>query len=170
MSKKRPKTTSPLPKSDLVPTKLHHHIQKAREEGQDRATPAEISERISFVIKELLKGQTRSDILRTIAAKYSISERMCEEMYSRAMKQIVEDNKQSTAEAAGILIKKFWQIAEEAKSLGEFAPAISSLKEVSRLKGLDQAIINVVHHNEKIDPLDEDFIEGSLVDDDSDNT
>lgn len=168
MSKKRPEQKSPpivLPK-EATPTKLHHHIQKARAEGQDRATLAEISERISFIIKEAMRGQAKSDIMQAIAKKYEISERMCNEMYSRAMKQIVEDNRQSTAESAGILIRKFWEIAEEAKSVGEYAPAISSLKEVSRLKGLDQQIVNHIHHEAKeAQEVDFDIIDAEFSED-----
>lgn len=148
-----------LPKKKPIPTQL------LPENKAPKANDAEMEVRINHCLELILEAHRTSEILRIIAERYKISYRSSEEILARAKHRMIENNKQTVEEAAAEISAHYWDIINQTKRVKEFNTSIAALKEVSKLKGLDQVTVNhVVHNTKELEEIPIDAIEAELVD------
>lgn len=148
-----------LPKKKSIPEQL------LPQNKSPKATHVEMEQRINYCLELILEAHRPSEILRIIAERYKISYRSCEEVWARAKHRMIENNRQTLEESAAEISAHYWDIINQTKKVKEFNTSIAALKEVSKLKGLDQVTVNhVVHNNKELEEIPIDAIEAELVD------
>jgi hypothetical protein len=145
------------------PKKKSQPIQLLPENKAKKATDLEISMRIDEVIVMIMEGQFGHVLLRNIAERYKVSHRTAEELMARAKRRLVESNKQTAEEVAATITAQYWDIAKQTKAAKEFSTSITALKEIGKLAGLDQQIVNHVVHTKELDEIPIDAIDAELI-------
>lgn len=153
MSEKPPKTKS----KEMQVSNQNKPFRKASHEEMDN--------RVKEVVELIINGSNRLDILRYSANNWGLAERATDEIVARARRKLVELNNESLDESIALITSNLWGISKEARQAGEYSAAVSAIKEVAKIKGLDQITINHVHHKpEDYDGFDDDdAIEAELV-------
>ena len=136
-----------------------------RETRPTRSTIAEYDTRIKTITDLLLSGSNRLDIIQFTSEKWGVSERTSDEMIARARKKIVDLNSDSIEESIALITANYWDIVKKTKSKEDYNTSVMALREIAKLKGLDQITINHVHHKSEdySDIDDDDAIEAELV-------
>jgi len=151
----------------LVKKKTAQPKQLLPENKAPRANIAEQQKRIIEVIEMISKGTMGTRLLQTVASRYGVSERTAYDLIAYAKERLVEDSKETVDQARQTILANYWDIIEDTKKAKEYSTTVSALKEVSKLKGLDQQIIN---HNvtisKELEEIPDAFIDAELVDKD----
>ncbi len=147
----------PLKKKSAMPIQLQTR--------QPRPSDAEILKRTTEVLEMIMEGHKGPVLLQLIAERYDVGERTAHDMVSRAKQLMIENNRQTIEESAAEISAHYWDIINQTKRVKEFNTSIAALKEVSKLKGLDQVTVNhVVHNTKELEEIPIDAIEAELVD------
>lgn len=134
-------------------------VQLLPENKSPKATQVEMEQRVNYVLELILEAHRPSEILRLVAERYKISYRSCEELWARAKQRMIENNRQTIEESAAEISAHYWDIINQTKKVKEFSTSISALKEVSKLKGLDQVTVNHNINVKEFDNMPDDAID-----------
>ncbi len=146
------KTAQPKPKQ-LLP-----------ENSSPKATNVEMEQRVHYVLELILEAKRPSDILRIVAERYKVSHRSAEELWARAKRKMIENNRQTVEEAAAEISAHYQDIIGQTKAAKEFNTSISALKELGKIKGLDQSVVHHIHTQQKeLEEIPDAFIDAELV-------
>lgn len=105
-----------------------------------RANEALKSERIAEVAKQLLRGYTRSQIMR-FGANWGLKPRQMDEYIQWATKEIQEINKNSIEKDRAVILSNLWQLygdPGDREKGGNRDDNRKILMDIARIQGLDQ--------------------------------
>ena len=129
-----------------------------------KCTKVELENRIKTVVELQLQGYDTQEIMQYIADKFNLEERMSRYLVSKATHRLIEANSKTIEEYSAIITANYWKIFRKTEKKEDFQVAISALKELAKLRGLDQVTVNhVMHKPEEIADIDDDFIEAEAV-------
>lgn len=165
MSKKLPSPKSIKQLQNKSEEKSENILEETTEiKVRNKATNMEIFNRVQESIGLLMKGMGRQEILQHTSEKWGVCERAAEEIVNRAKKILIEKSRNSLDEDIAIVMANWWKMFNEAREDGDRQYSSVALKEISKLKGLEQITINhTFTKNEEIKDIDDDFIEAEVV-------
>lgn len=106
-----------------------------------KANATEMEIRVEKVLNHILMGRGRPWIVRFAAKEWGLASRMVDELMARArdeMKAINAGNREETIEQ---IISNYWLLYRQAMHKQDHYLALSVLKEVARVKGLNQDMV-----------------------------
>ncbi len=134
-------------------------VQLLPENRAPKASDAEMDQRTTFVYELIMEAKRTSEILGIVTEKYKISVSSAEGLIARAKQRMIENNRQTIEESAAEISAHYWDIINQTKKVKEFSTSISALKEVSKLKGLDQVTVNHNINVKEFDNMPDDAID-----------
>ena len=129
-----------------------------------KATLAEMSERISTLVELMLKGHTRGQIVHYCTQNYKVKERQALIMMAKATARIKEINHKDAETVFSTILMNYWKIFRKATDKNDLHLCMQVLEKISKLKGLDQITVNHVFMNDinGIEGIDENVIEAEF--------
>jgi hypothetical protein len=113
--------------------------------GQPKSTDAELDLRITHVQDLLLKGFTRSQVLRDkVCVAWKVGERQIENYIMAARDLIREQNAIERDDNMATITANFWDLFRHARATGDTQEAHKLLNSIVKLKGLEETTINHV--------------------------
>lgn len=107
---------------------------------ETRSTQIEVEERISQIFRWRLEGLQRHDIIQLAAEQgWGVSDRQVDNYTQEAKQRLVEFNKSTQEQDLAYLISLHFQNYQQAEPRDRTA----ILREIARLKGLDEITIRV---------------------------
>jgi len=113
--------------------------------------------RTDSVAELILQGKTRHFIIEYTRRTYNIGRASADVLIAKASKQIQEINLVSAEKTLAQLTHALWKVYDRALAANDFAPSVSALREIAKLKGLDQITINHRIERELIDITEADL-------------
>lgn len=112
-----------------------------------KSTNAIMQERIDEITLQLLTGSTRAQIQQNAAEKYGLTERPIDELIARATAQIKEINAPKLMDSVEQVMGNLWFLYKQALKAGDRRLALDTLKEVAKIKGLNE--LTLIHKFDK---------------------
>jgi ribosomal protein S13 len=145
------------------PKKKSKPTQLLPENCAPKATKEEQETRARETLELIIQGKFGHVLLQDVAKRYGVSERTAHDIIARARISLVESTRQTAEEVAATLKTRYWNIANQTEAAKEFSTSITALKEIGKLAGLDQQIVNHVVHTKELDEIPIDAIDAELI-------
>ena len=130
-----------------------------------KSTDAEVSRRIRFVQRLLLRGRTRSEILQVTTKKWGLEASMIDKYIARAKEFINEVNKIEMLDNMAMITRNYWENYREALKEKNRFLAVSILEKIAKLKGLSQETVNhIIEDRRDLETLTDEDLEKALTD------
>ena len=114
-----------------------------------KSTDAEISRRVRFVRRMLLRGHTRGDIVRFCSKKWGITSRQIDDYLAYAKEEIEEINKTDMKQNMAMISRNYWEQYRLAHKSKNGFLAVTILEKIAKLKGLSQETLKLVLDDRK---------------------
>lgn len=118
--------------------------------SKKKSTDAEFDLRVTQVQDLLLKGFTRSQVIRECST-WKVGDRQIENYIMEARNLIREQNAVERDDNMATITANYWELFRFAKATGDTQEAHKLLNSIAKLKGLDEQTIN--HVMKTHDPL-----------------
>lgn len=128
-----------------------------------KATAAETEARVEIVINHIMMGRGRPWIVRYAAKEWGLASRSVDDLLAKARAEMRESNLSTREESMEQILSNYWLLYRQAMHKKDPYLALSILKEVAKVKGLNQE--HVVHTiDDKRDMVDvpNSDLEGAL--------
>lgn len=130
-----------------------------------KATNAETAKRVEEIKELLCNGYGRSKIVRFCAERYNLRSRQAEVLMARATAEIKEANSSPPEELAAKIAANFWKQYRKAEKNEDGHLAISAMRELAKLCGLDQIVVNhIISEKKELDQIPDDIINAEFTD------
>lgn len=127
--------------------------------GDRKSTVAEMDGRITVVMKHILDGMTRHEILKRCSA-WNLCDRQVDKYISEAKEKLREINIADREDTLALILRNHWELFRAARDGGDLKEARENLKQIAKVKGLDEATINhVIQSRPLMDISDDDLDE-----------
>jgi hypothetical protein len=132
-----------------------------------KATKAEQELRIKEVVQLKMQGYSRSEIIEYARKKWGIDRAAIDNLRAIATQKIIEVNEETIVEDIAVITASYWQLYRNAykniqndKSSFALSLCVGILKEISKIKGLeDQVIPRSKTMKRKLEDLSDEAIE-----------
>ena len=114
----------------------------ASDKGSKKATKAETNNRIKKIISLQLEGYSRSDLLEFSSTNWGLERAQTDNLIKEATERLKEINQATIQDNIAIITANYWEQFRLAKANNNGQLCVTILKELSRIKGLDQTTVN----------------------------
>lgn len=122
-----------------------------------KATNAEMESRIAEIVELILNGHSRSEILEHCRKNWGVGRASADEYTARARAEILEINKDTVQDSLAVIVRNYWKQYRKADAKNDVYAATTVLKEIARVKGLDQQTIVIEDKRDHADLSDEEL-------------
>lgn len=124
-----------------------------------KCTDAQMEDRVEKVLSLLMMGRPRSYVVRYAAKEWGIASRTVDKLLAKAKEELKEINKGTREENIEQIMANFWYIYRRAMEKHEYNLALSVLKEVAKVKGLNEVLVTHTIEDKRdiIDVSDQDL-------------
>lgn len=128
-----------------------------------KPTNAEFEERVNVVLELLMEGRPRSYIQQYAAKEWGVSERPIDNLIAKAKDTLKEINAATRIESQELVLSNFWDLYREAKKKKDPYLALSILKEIARVKGLnEQHVLHTIDDKRDLINITDSEMESAL--------
>lgn len=103
-----------------------------------KATRAECEQRVKYVMKMLLDGFTRPDILEYCSKEWGLARASIDNLTAQATKRILAINEVECEQLMANVTSNYWSLYREARRNKQTGLASSILAQISKLKGIEK--------------------------------